>query len=141
MLQGSFVLTIFIIYVVLLITLIRAILSTSISMVYTALRNRDAIFSTTSSPHVNNETLLSIAGGLFHPADDKQEIAFRYAVEKINSDRSILPRSKLSAQIEKIPPQDSFHASKKGELWKKMGVLLFCRTTRANFIQMESSRC
>ncbi|XP_057671940.1 glutamate receptor ionotropic, kainate 2 isoform X1 [Diorhabda carinulata] len=52
-------------------------------------------------------------GGLFHPADDKQEIAFRYAVEKINNDRSILPRSKLSAQIEKIPPQDSFHASKK----------------------------
>lgn len=55
-----------------------------------------------------------VAGGLFHPADDKQEIAFRYAVEKINSDRSILPRSKLSAQIEKISPQDSFHASKRG---------------------------
>ncbi|CAH1182546.1 unnamed protein product [Phyllotreta striolata] len=52
-------------------------------------------------------------GGLFHPADDKQEIAFRYAIEKINNDRSILTRSKLSAQIEKIPPQDSFHASKK----------------------------
>nr|CAH7752042.1 unnamed protein product [Callosobruchus chinensis] len=52
-------------------------------------------------------------GGLFHPTDDKQEIAFRYAVEKINNDRTILPRSKLSAQIEKIPPQDSFHASKK----------------------------
>ncbi|XP_076267894.1 kainate-type ionotropic glutamate receptor subunit 1D [Rhynchophorus ferrugineus] len=52
-------------------------------------------------------------GGLFHPSDDKQEIAFRYAVEKINSDRTILPRSKLQAQIEKIPPQDSFHASKK----------------------------
>lgn len=55
-----------------------------------------------------------ISGGLFHPTDDKQEIAFRYAIEKINSDRSILPRSKLQAQIEKIPPQDSFHASKKG---------------------------
>ncbi|XP_066262969.1 glutamate receptor ionotropic, kainate 2 [Euwallacea similis] len=52
-------------------------------------------------------------GGLFHPTDDKQEIAFRYAIEKINSDRAILPRSKLQAQIEKIPPQDSFHASKK----------------------------
>ncbi|XP_068908894.1 glutamate receptor ionotropic, kainate 2 isoform X4 [Tenebrio molitor] len=52
-------------------------------------------------------------GGLFHPADDKQEIAFRYAVEKINSDRMILPRSKLNAQIEKMSPQDSFHASKK----------------------------
>lgn len=53
-------------------------------------------------------------GGLFHPADDKQEVAFRYAVEKINADRTILPRSKLSAQIEKMSPQDSFHASKKG---------------------------
>lgn len=57
---------------------------------------------------------LLVAGGLFHPADDKQEIAFRNAVEKINADRSILPRSKLSAQIEKISPQDSFHASKRG---------------------------
>lgn len=55
------------------------------------------------------------SGGLFHPADDKQEIAFRYAVEKINADRAILPRSKLSAQIEKMSPQDSFHASKKGK--------------------------
>ncbi|XP_014247018.1 glutamate receptor ionotropic, kainate 2-like isoform X3 [Cimex lectularius] len=52
-------------------------------------------------------------GGLFHPADDKQEIAFKYAVERINADRTILPRSRLSAQIEKISPQDSFHASKR----------------------------
>ncbi|KAK9498544.1 hypothetical protein O3M35_003153 [Rhynocoris fuscipes] len=52
-------------------------------------------------------------GGLFHPADDKQEIAFKYAVERINADRAILPRSRLSAQIEKISPQDSFHASKR----------------------------
>uniref|UniRef100_A0A182UUM0 Receptor ligand binding region domain-containing protein n=1 Tax=Anopheles merus TaxID=30066 RepID=A0A182UUM0_ANOME len=52
-------------------------------------------------------------GGLFHPDDDHQEIAFRYAVEKINSDRTILPRSKLLAQIERISPQDSFLASKR----------------------------
>ncbi|XP_063242515.1 glutamate receptor ionotropic, kainate 2 [Bacillus rossius redtenbacheri] len=52
-------------------------------------------------------------GGLFHPADDRQEVAFRYAVERINDERSILPRSRLSAQIEKISPQDSFHASKR----------------------------
>uniref|UniRef100_A0A182UC39 Receptor ligand binding region domain-containing protein n=1 Tax=Anopheles melas TaxID=34690 RepID=A0A182UC39_9DIPT len=51
--------------------------------------------------------------GLFHPDDDHQEIAFRYAVEKINSDRTILPRSKLLAQIERISPQDSFLASKR----------------------------
>ncbi|KAK0170208.1 hypothetical protein PV328_010796 [Microctonus aethiopoides] len=52
-------------------------------------------------------------GGLFHPSDDKQGVAFRYAVEKINANRDILPRSRLSAQIEQISPQDSFHASKR----------------------------
>ncbi|XP_046985312.1 glutamate receptor ionotropic, kainate 2 isoform X4 [Schistocerca americana] len=52
-------------------------------------------------------------GGLFHPADDRQEVAFRYAVDRLNADRSVLPRSRLSAQIEKISPQDSFHASKR----------------------------
>ena len=42
-------------------------------------------------------------------------MAFRYAVERINSNRKILPKSLVSAQIEKIPPQDSFHASKRGK--------------------------
>ena len=41
-------------------------------------------------------------------------IFIRYAVERINHNKEILPRSRLSAQIEKIPPQDSFHASKRG---------------------------
>jgi hypothetical protein len=60
-----------------------------------------------------------VPGGLFHPADDRQEVAFRYAVDRINADRTILPRSRLSAQIERISPQDSFHASKRGEsTWK-----------------------
>ena len=39
----------------------------------------------------------------------------RYAVEKINDQTDLLNSSRLSAQIEKIPPQDSFHASKRGE--------------------------
>ncbi|XP_059485780.1 glutamate receptor ionotropic, kainate 2 isoform X1 [Neocloeon triangulifer] len=52
-------------------------------------------------------------GGLFHPADDRQEVAFKYAVDRINADRTILPRSRLTAQIERISPQDSFHASKR----------------------------
>lgn len=58
---------------------------------------------------------LNFPGGLFHPSDDKQAVAFRYAVEKINNNRDILPRSRLSAQIEQISPQDSFHASKRGK--------------------------
>lgn len=56
-----------------------------------------------------------VAGGLFHPADDTQEVAFRYAIERINSDRTLLPRARLSGQIEKISPQDSFRASKSGK--------------------------
>lgn len=65
----------------------------------------------------NKENHNCISGGLFHPGDDNQEIAFRYAVDKINTDKSILPRSKLTAQVEIISPQDSFHASKRGDLF------------------------
>lgn len=54
-------------------------------------------------------------GGLFHNGDIDQELAFRYAVEKINLDKTVLPRSKLSAQIERVSSEDSFHASKRGK--------------------------
>lgn len=56
-----------------------------------------------------------LVGGLFHPSDDNQELAFRQAVDRINADRLILPRSKLVAQIERISPFDSFHAGKRGK--------------------------
>lgn len=74
---------------------------------------------------------LSISlGGLFsplpndndHQTTDPQEIAFRYAVDKINADNKILPRSKLHAEIERIMPQDSFHASKRVCHLMKTGV-------------------
>jgi hypothetical protein len=69
-------------------------------------------------------------GGLFsplpndndHQTSDPQEIAFRYAVDKINADNKILPRSKLQAEIERIMPQDSFHASKRVCHLMKTGV-------------------
>ena len=47
--------------------------------------------------------------------DTVQEIAFRYAVDKVNHDQKILPRTRLMAQIERIPPHDSFYASKQGK--------------------------
>ena len=56
-----------------------------------------------------------LAGGLFDMTDTVQEIAFRYAVDRVNLDRDILPRSRLTAQIERIPQQDSFYASKQGK--------------------------
>ena len=59
--------------------------------------------------------LFLISGGLFDLSESKQEVAFRYAVARLNGNRKVLPNTVLSAQIEKIPPQDSFHASKRGE--------------------------
>uniref|UniRef100_A0A8D8RHZ1 Glutamate receptor 1 n=1 Tax=Cacopsylla melanoneura TaxID=428564 RepID=A0A8D8RHZ1_9HEMI len=52
-------------------------------------------------------------GGLFHPSDSKQEQAFLFAVDRINADKYIIPKSKISAQVEEITPHDSFHASKR----------------------------
>ncbi|XP_042238473.1 glutamate receptor ionotropic, kainate 2-like isoform X3 [Homarus americanus] len=61
-------------------------------------------------------------GGLFDPTDDRQEVAFRYAVDAINSDRTLLAHARLSAQIEEIPPNDSFRGSRKVCSLLKSGV-------------------
>lgn len=47
-----------------------------------------------------------------------QENVFKHAVHDVNADRHILSRSNLSGQIEKVTPQDSFHASKRGKTTK-----------------------
>ena len=52
---------------------------------------------------------------MFDHSDTVQEIAFRYAVDRVNADRDIMPRSRLTAQIERIREQDSFYASKQGK--------------------------
>lgn len=57
--------------------------------------------------------VFSFPGGLFHSTDSKQEQAFLFAVDRINADRFIIPKSKISAQVEEITPYDSFHASKR----------------------------
>ena len=63
-------------------------------------------------PFVKKQIYFS--GGLFDHSDTVQEIAFRYAVDRVNADRDIMPRSRLTAQIERIREQDSFYASKQG---------------------------
>ena len=75
-------------------------------------------------PDLSKILLCSFLGGLFDLSESKQEVAFRYAVERVNANRKILPKSLLSAQIEKIPPQDSFHASKRGK--KKSHSSILC---------------
>ncbi|XP_045462402.1 glutamate receptor ionotropic, kainate 2-like isoform X6 [Harmonia axyridis] len=41
------------------------------------------------------------------------ELAFKYAVYKINKDKKILPRTSLVYDIQYVPKDDSFHASKR----------------------------
>ena len=53
---------------------------------------------------------------MFSEGEEEQELMFRLAVERINADPTILPRSSLVAQVERIGKEDSFHADKKGKL-------------------------
>ena len=52
-------------------------------------------------------------GGLFEEANSMEELSFRYAVDHINRNK-LLPKSRVMAQIERIPSHDSFYASKRG---------------------------
>ena len=57
---------------------------------------------------------MSLAGGLFTKDQTEQELMFRLAVDRINADPTILSRTTLVAQVEKIDELDSFHADKRG---------------------------
>jgi len=61
--------------------------------------------------------LLTFAGAIFthDQKDSSTELAFKYAVYKINKDKIILPKTTLEYDIQYVPKDDSFHASKKGK--------------------------
>lgn len=59
-------------------------------------------------------SVVSLAGGLFTKDQTEQELMFRLAVDRINADSTILSRTTLVAQVEKIEELDSFHADKRG---------------------------
>ena len=65
-------------------------------------------------------------GGIFEHAYHGQEVVFKYAVEKINARRDLLPYTKLTYDIRRVPQDDSFLASKKGPYKKEHTILLFC---------------
>ncbi|XP_015110641.1 glutamate receptor ionotropic, kainate 2 [Diachasma alloeum] len=54
--------------------------------------------------------------------DSSTELAFKYAVYKINKDKVILPKTNLVYDIQYVPKDDSFHASKKACQQVKFGV-------------------
>ena len=62
--------------------------------------------------------VLCFAGAIFREdqKDSTSELAFKYAVYKINKEKSILPKTKLVYDIQYVFKDDSFHASKRGIL-------------------------
>ncbi|XP_076288941.1 glutamate receptor ionotropic, kainate 2 isoform X5 [Lasioglossum baleicum] len=54
--------------------------------------------------------------------DSSTELAFKYAVYKINKERRILPKTTLEYDIQYVPKDDSFHASKKACQQVRYGV-------------------
>lgn len=79
------------------------------------------------------------SGGLFHPNDVNQENVFKHAIHDVNGNRHILSRSNLSGQIEKVSPQDSFHASKRGKYnilyaYSSKYVTITTRSGRSGFL-------
>jgi len=55
-------------------------------------------------------------GGLFDDTEDATvESAFRYALLRINQDRTLLPDTRIVYDIQHLPDQNSFIAAKKGE--------------------------
>lgn len=61
-----------------------------------------------------------VPGGIFECVESgpmgAEELAFRFAVNTINRNRTLLPNTTLTYDTQKINLYDSFEASKKGNL-------------------------
>lgn len=49
--------------------------------------------------------------------DSHYDLAFKFAVHKINKDQHILPKTNLIYDIQYVKADDSFHANKQGEFF------------------------
>lgn len=61
--------------------------------------------------------LHNFAGAIFteDQKDSPSELAFKYAIYKINKDKTLLANTTLVYDIQYVPKDDSFRTSKKGE--------------------------
>ena len=56
-----------------------------------------------------------VLGGLFGETEDVViENTFRYAIYRVNLDQNLLPRTKITYDIQHLPTLNSFLAAKKG---------------------------
>jgi ionotropic kainate glutamate receptor 2 len=59
-----------------------------------------------------------VTGAIFteDQKDSSAELAFKYAVYRINKDKDLLPNTTLVYDIQYVPRDDSFRTSKKGRI-------------------------
>lgn len=62
-------------------------------------------------------TVIFVLGAIFtdDQKDSPSELAFKYAIYRINKDKSLLPNTTLVYDIQYVPKDDSFRTSKKGQ--------------------------
>jgi len=74
----------------------------------------------------SNTCYALFSGAIFteEQRDSSSELAFKYAVYRINKDKYILPRTTLVYDIQYVPRDDSFHASKKGRTRETVKLVL-----------------
>lgn len=59
--------------------------------------------------------------------DSSTELAFKYAVYRINKDKTVLPKTTLVYDIQYVPKDDSFRTAKIGKYLSLLLVVLFSR--------------
>lgn len=72
-----------------------------------------------SDEEVNNTSPLSLStGGIFETVENEpvniEELAFKFAVTNINRNRTLMPNTTLTYDIQRINLFDSFEASRRG---------------------------
>ena len=55
-----------------------------------------------------------IKGGVFEPDFENLELVMRYAINRVNQRRDLLPITALNANVQSTPMDDSFVTSRKG---------------------------
>lgn len=65
---------------------------------------------------IKNTIFYPFSGGLFDGSDPMPESAFRQSLERVNENGKFLPSSNLMSSVERIPPNDSYFASKRGSI-------------------------
>ena len=64
---------------------------------------------------MHHHFLFVFSGGIFSADEIEQAAVFRYAIDRLNADTSMLARSRLQPYVALIDPDDSFHGEKKGK--------------------------